>query len=60
MMLRLVQSAVIHELDPIVVVVIDALETEFPRFNPTAADLGVNLRSVSQRGIRSVRCLLKA
>jgi hypothetical protein len=60
MMLRLVQSAVIHEFDPIVVVVIDALETEFPRFNPTAADLGVNVRPVSQSGIRSIRRLLKA
>ena len=60
MMLRLIQLAVIHKPNPIVVVVISALETEFTRFNPTAADVGVNFRSVSQSGIRSIRRLLKA
>ena len=60
MMLRLLQLAVIHKPNPIVVVVINALETEFTLFNPTAADLGVNFRSVSQSGIRSSRRLLKA
>ena len=60
MMLRLVQLAVIQKPNPIVVVVINALETGFTRFNPTAADLGVNFRSVSQSGIRSIRRLLKA
>ena len=59
-MLRLVQLAVIHKFNPIVVVVINALETEFSRFHPTAADLDVNLRSVSQSGIGSIRRLLKA
>ena len=59
MMLRFVYLAVIHQPDPIVVVVISALETEFARFNPTAADFGVNFRSVSQSDIRSICRLLK-
>ena len=60
MMLRFVYLAVIHQPDPIVVVVISALETEFSRFNPTAADFSVNFRSVSQSDIRSICRLLKA